>query len=61
MVENIDKGSDYLAKLIEKKEENKLQKVSSTFEELYTELSEIGRDFYSITDYIVELSNSFGS
>lgn len=59
MVENIDRGSDYLAKLIESKDEKKLEKVSATFEDLYTELSAIGIDFYRITDYIIALSNSF--
>ena len=59
MVENIDKGSDYLVKLIEDKDEQKLEKVASVFSDLYSELSSIGIDFYNITEYIIALSKSF--
>lgn len=59
MVENIDKGSGYLAKLLEDKDEKKLEKVAATFQDLYTELSVIGMDFYKITDFAISLSSTF--
>ena len=59
MVDNINKGSNYLAQLIDGKDDKKIEKVSITFEELYRELRGIGVDFYKITDFIVYLSDSF--
>lgn len=58
-IENIEKGSHYLKKLVENRDEMQIQKLQVIIDEMYQNLARMSLDFYEVTKFINKLSADF--